>query len=94
MKTFVDQETGKKFQLGSRGYDQLLKRTLDYAEKRRNEGIREIAICPIKLYSGDKFKCDTCDEIFEFDGEDQKAFIEGIMEHGRAHGTCQILPVV
>ena len=33
MKQFVDQSTGKKFVLGSKGYDALLKRTMAYAEK-------------------------------------------------------------
>jgi len=94
MKTFVDQETGQRFQLGSRGMGALKERISNYAEQRRQEGAREVALYPNNIPEGAKFKCSACDQVFEFDGKDQDAFINGIMEHGRAHGACEILPVV
>ena len=94
MKQFVDQSTGKKFQLGSRGYDQLLKRTMAYAEKQKEAGVSEVALAPKKLAEGDQFKCSACDHVFTFDGGDYDEFIEGIKIHGRAHGQCSITPVI
>ena len=94
MKTFVDQETGRKFQLGSRGMGALTERIMEHVEEQRAEGRNEIAIHPTNIPKGAKFKCSACKQVFKFNGKDQDAFINGIMEHGRGHGACEILPVV
>lgn len=94
MKQFVDQSTGKRFQLGSRGYDQLLKRTMAYAEKRREEGASEVSLAPVKMAKGAQLKCSACDEVFTYDGEDYDEFIETIKTHGRNHGQCSITPII
>ena len=94
MKTFVDQETGKKFQLGSRGVGALTQRVMDYAADRKDDGVGELVIRPKEFKAGDRFKCDSCTTVFEFAGGDQDEFLQSIMEHGRAHGVCQIMPII
>jgi hypothetical protein len=94
MKTLVDRETGKKFRLGSKGVGALTQRVMDYAAGRRDDGVNELVIRPKEFKAGDKFKCDSCTKVFEFAGGDQDEFLQSIMEHGRGHGVCQIMPII
>lgn len=94
MKTFVDQATGKKFVLGSRGFDALSKRVASYVETLKENGVGEAAIHPNNIPKGATFECSACDQKFVFDGDDQDAFVESIKVHGRGHGQCQITPVL
>jgi hypothetical protein len=94
MKVFTDPITGKKFQLGSRGVDALNERVSTYVEERKQAGVNEVTLAPSKMETGAAYRCSSCNQDFVFGGEDQEAFINGIKEHGRSHGVCQILPVL
>lgn len=94
MKQFKDPITGKKFQLGARGAEALLGRIRAYVVDREAAGVGEVSLEPSKMDAGATFKCSACQEEFVYGGDDQATFTESIKQHGRAHGTCEILPVL
>lgn len=94
MKQFKDPITGKTFKIGKLGVDPLLERVKDYVAGREEAGVSEVSLEPSKMDAGATFKCSACQEEFVYGGDDQPTFIESIKQHGRAHGVCQILPVL
>ena len=94
MKQFKDETTGRKFQLGSRGPEALLSRVRDYVDSRREAGVNEVSLAPVKMEKGSQYECSACNHIFTYDGDDYDAFIDEIKQHGRNHGQCSILPVL
>jgi len=98
-KTFVHDETGKKFNIGKNGVDSMVQRmekyvkdnNLMYAVFRPSNGAH--------LKGGESFICSACNAVFIYDNEMlEENFITIIIMHGLTHvmkGTpCRVTPML